>query len=262
MIEDRGFTGNLRSRIRLGSALTASLCAVAMVLAVVAAGCGSDNGTSSPPSSHFSFSTNGQGLWVANGTNVLEFAGPYKSRTPNTAPAITLSNTSGFTSTQGVQFDSAGNLWVVDGGDTTATPAGTHAASLNKFTQAQLSPGGTLNLTPNVALTSTALTFPQQAVFDTEGNLWVTNNVLPTNNAGVLMFTPAQLTAGGAQTPFGALENATFTGPLGLAFDTTGNLWVANNGGTTIFEFSAANIAIVRAGGGHAVAPSITLSTT
>src|SRR5208337_4077170 len=31
-----------------------------------------------------------------------------------------------------------------------------------------------------------------------------------------------------------------FNGPLGIAFDASGNLWVENNGGTTIVEIAAA----------------------
>ena len=84
---------------------------------------------------------------------------------------------------------------------------------------------------PNVALTSTALVFPQQAVFDTAGNLWVSDN----GANAVYVFTAAQLAAGGSQSPTVTITaNPAFSGPLGITFSANGALWVANNARTTI----------------------------
>ena len=58
-------------------------------------------------------------------------------------------------------------------------------------------------------------------------------------------FTPAQLAAGGLITPNLTLTSTiAFTGSWGFAFSpVTGNLWVANNGGTSIEGFAAASLA-------------------
>ncbi|MGH9830738.1 MAG: hypothetical protein ACREDR_46625, partial [Blastocatellia bacterium] len=134
-------------------------------------------------------------LWVANGTDVLEFdPGDFKKGTHQNKPHRTLNRMSGFGAPQGVNFDVNGDLWVIDGG--TLAAGGTVAPALDEFTPTQLN-----NLkkkkdrtpTPNVALTSSAFVFPQQAVFDANGNLWVSDN-----GANVVyVFTAAQLTAGG-----------------------------------------------------------------
>jgi|HubBroStandDraft_6_1064221.scaffolds.fasta_scaffold115437_3 sugar lactone lactonase YvrE len=178
-------------------------------------------------------------LWVANGTNVVEFI-PSQLVTPGVsdpAPHIVLNSATGFGAPQGVQFDANGNLWVLDGGNgTTVGPA------LDEFTAAQLAALGTTpNPTPNKTITYTGIKFPQQAVFDAAGDFWVADNMANE----VVEFTPAQLAAGGLLiTPNLTLTSTiAFAGPLGIAFSPlTGNLWVANNAGTSIEGFAAASL--------------------
>lgn len=249
-------------RDRLSRATTASFCAIMMLMAVVAAGCGGSS-SSSPPPHHFSFTID-QGIWVANGTNVLEFTSPFTSRTPNITPttAITL-NSTGFLSTQGVLFDTSGDLWVIDGGALATSSTGDAFPALDEFTADQIATGGTLPLTPAVQITgdATTLGFPQQAVFDSVGNIWVTDN-----SAGdVDVFSASQLVDGGNVAPFATLTTTTqtdvFDGPLGIAFDSSGDLWVANNADTSIFEFSATTVAAVLGGGTQSFEPDIILSS-
>ncbi len=52
--------------------------------------------------------------------------------------------------------------------------------------------------------------------------------------------------------------NPAFNGALGIAFDPSGDLWVANNGTTTIFEFNAS--VLPTASGSVTLTPNITLS--
>ncbi|MGH7836408.1 MAG: hypothetical protein ACREQC_01135, partial [Candidatus Binataceae bacterium] len=55
-------------------------------------------------------------LWVANGTNVLEFSPSNLRRGVNgSKPRLTLNSATGFGAPQGVVFDTAGDLWVIDG---------------------------------------------------------------------------------------------------------------------------------------------------
>jgi hypothetical protein len=125
---------------------------------------------------------------------------------------------------------------------------------------------------PVATITSASFNFPQQAVFDAAGNLWVSDH----NNNSVLAFTAAQLAQTGAtvDVPVVTLTSAAFNGPLGIIFDSSHNLWVANNGsvggaagatspiGTTIVEFAAANVPAVTAGAtaSPVLTPDVTLS--
>ena len=230
--------------IRLSS-LIAPLCAVAMTMALAVGGCGSSN-NSSPSPKHTPTTTPSPtptlsvALWVANGTNVLEFA-PSQLLVPGaTSPIPTLTNNSAaFGAPQGVTFDSVGDLWVIDGG--TVAAGGTIPPALDEFTPAQLSALSTNPApAPNVQISFIGFKFPQQAVFDTKGDLWVSDN----GSNAVFEYTPAQLAAGGANLlpNAGFISSVPFTGPLGIAFDATGNLWIANNGDTSIFEFNAASL--------------------
>jgi sugar lactone lactonase YvrE len=201
-----------------------------------------------------------KGLWVANGTTVLEYIpSQLTSGVVNAAPHVMI--TGGAVGTpQGVTFDSSGNLWVMDPGATVGGVANTPA--LLKFSSTQLTALATTDSPDPVAIiTSTSLAFPQQSVFDGKGNQWVTDH----NNNTVLVFTAAQLMATGtnATVPAVVISSAAFNGPLGIVFDSSGNLWVANNGGvpvagsttgamsvtgTSILEFSAAHLPVPGSG--------------
>jgi hypothetical protein len=192
-----------------------------------------------------------KGLWVANGTTVLEYIpSQLTSGVVNAAPHFVISGGAVGTP-QGVTFDSAGDLWVMDPGATVNGVANTPA--LLKFSAMQLAALKTTpSPEPTAIITSTSLAFPQQSVFDSKGNQWVSDH----NNNTILVFTAAQMMATGtnATVPAVVLSSAAFNGPLGIAFDSAGNLWVANNGGvpgangamsaagTTIVEFAAAHL--------------------
>jgi sugar lactone lactonase YvrE len=183
-----------------------------------------------------------QALWIANGTNVVEFAKFQAVR--DVMPRVSL-NSSVFGAPQGVVFDSKNDLWVIDGG--TAIMGGTIPPSLEEFTEAQL-----MNLkadptpTPTVQITSTDLVFPQQAVFDDAGDLWVSDN----GANAVFVVTPSQLASGvlpGGHFSTAIESNPSFNGPLGIVLH-DGNLYIANNGTTTIFEFNADHLPSVGSG--------------
>ena len=211
-----------------------------------------------------------KGLWIANGNNVVEFVpAQLTGGVQNVAPRHTISSGT-LGSPQGVTFDGAGNLWVMDPGamiNGQATPA------LLKFSAAQLAALGMTNgPEPATIITSTSLAFPQQSVFDAQGNQWVSDH----NNNTILVFTAAQLGMTGTNNlmPAVIISSAAFNGPLGIVFDGAGNLWVANNGdvpgnnntaspvGTSIVEFAKANLPAVSTTGMLTpdLMPSITLT--
>jgi len=194
-----------------------------------------------------------KGLWIANGNNVVEFVpNQLTGGVQNVAPRRTIS--SGALGTpQGVTFDAAGNLWVMDPG---AMVNGQATPALLKFSSAQLAALGMTNgPEPAAIITSTSLAFPQQSVFDAQGNQWVSDH----NNNTILVFTAGQLAMTGTNNlmPAVVITSAAFNGPLGIVFDGAGNLWVANNGevpgnnntmspvGTSIVEFAKANLPAV-----------------
>lgn len=243
----------------------ALLCAGLLAMALpILTGCSSSSGkpyTLSGP----------QALWVANGANVLEFASTSLTTTGSSAAAPSLIvNSSAFVATQDVVFDTSGDMWIVDGGNI-LTSGGTSEPALYEFTYAQLSgmkPGS--SVTPNVTIRSSAFIFPQQAVFDGKGDLWVSDsgaNTVPGANK-VYEFTSAQLMASGANVvpniaitsnpAFDSGFGASYVSALGIAFDAAGDLWVANNGANTIFEFNAA--ALATASGSVTLTPNVVLS--
>ena len=249
------FSGNTWSRhSRTGAAL------LALGAGVLLAAC-----------KHNSNTTVTKGLWIANGTDVLEFIpSQFTGGVVNMAPHL-VNQSATLGAPQGVTFDSAGNLWVMDPGAVVNEVPNTPA--LVKFTAAQLNALATTpKPVPVEVITSTSLNFPQQSVFDAAGNQWVTDH----NNNTVLVFTAAQLMATGvnATVPAVVISSAAFNGPLGIVFDSMGNLWVANNGGvpgegnapasangTTIVEFAKANLPTPGSGMlTPDLTPSITLS--
>jgi len=193
-------------------------------------------------------------LWIANGTNVVEYLSTQLGANGATVPEATLSSTA-FGAPQGVRFDKSGNLYVIDGG--TVSAGGLTKPAIEKFTPTQLAAAaaGSTNQVPTALVTSTSFVFPQQAVFDGSGNLWVSDS----GADSVFEFSAAQIANGGNQVPVTTLgATPGFSGPLGIAFDGSGDLFVANSGGTTIDEFTSA--ALGAQTGDVTLAPFITIS--
>ena len=184
-----------------------------------------------------------KGLWVANGTNVVEYnPAQVGAGTGATAPHVSI-NSEVFGSPQGVAFDPMGNMWVVD---TAANIKGTATPALYEFSAAQLAALATDNAPEPVAvITSAFVQGPRQIVIDVLGNAWIAD---PTANA-VLTYTAAQLGQMGSQAvaPVLVISSDQFANPSGIAFDSAGDMWVANSGtaaaaGTTIVEIKKAKI--------------------
>lgn len=178
-------------------------------------------------------------LWVANGTNVVEFLpSQLTNGTSAPAPHLTLASTV-FGAPQGVAFDGFGDLWVIDGGNIAS--GGTAMPAVYEFTVQQLSNLSKNNApAPAVTIQSTSFKFPQQAAFDGRGNLWVSDS----GSNAVYVFLRSQLTASSpTAVPETIMTSSTaFSGPIGIAFDRGGDLFVANNGGNTIYGFKASSL--------------------
>jgi len=195
------------------------------------------------------FSTNdgatvgSKGLWVANGTSVVEYnPAQLGGGAAATAPHVSI-NSEVIGTPAGVAFDPMGNLWVAD---PAAMINGAATPALYEFSAAQLAALATDNSPEPVAIiTSTFMQGPRQIVIDTLGNAWIAD---PTANA-VLTYTQAQLSKTGTNAvgPVLLITSSQFSGASGVAFDSSGDMWVANNGttataGTTIVEISKTHI--------------------
>jgi hypothetical protein len=90
--------------------------------------------------------------------------------------------------------------------------------------------------------TSTGLSGPQGLAFDSSGNLWVSdeanNRVLEykapvsTGEAASLVIGQSSFTTSAAATTSTGLNN-----PIGLAFDSSGNLWVADSANSRVLQY-------------------------
>src|SRR5208337_2172431 len=145
----------------------------------------------------------------------------------------------GLTYPAAVAFDSSGNLWVADYSNNRVleytTPFSTDEAASLVIGQSSFTGTGS-------ATTSTGLWGPAAVAFDSSGNLWVADY---SNNRVLEYTTPfstdeaASLVIG--QSSFTTSVSATTStgswGPAAVAFDSSGNLWVADVGNSRVLEY-------------------------
>jgi sugar lactone lactonase YvrE len=202
-------------------------------------------GSGDPRPFGVAFDTTGN-LWVAlsHGNLIAEYSVSQLS-TSNLAatPAFTLDGNGGaLNQPAGLAFDGNGNLWI----------ANAAANTVVEFSAAQLAPGGALSVGPGgtpvpfvtIAASAGSLNGPLGLAFDFSNNLWVAN----ANGGTVVKFTASQLAASGTPTPAVTVRDTvgSIVGPIGIAFDAIGNLWVANGntGHNTVVAFAPGQIAV------------------
>jgi sugar lactone lactonase YvrE len=225
-----------------------ALLATGVAMTFGAASCGGSSGGPLP------FLV-GDGVWVADeipnteseAPQIDEFStGQFLNGVRNIAPrkAITnggKGNVPPFFFPKDTLFDSSGDLWVVDGGGGELNTG----AALFEYNPSQLK-GHNGEITPAFFLTSNGnFEFPQFGVFDASGNLWVSDSTA----GAIFEFTHEQLTAtppGGDQDPNITLidtqDENELSSPIGLIFDSSGNLWVADNENNQILRFNSSTL--------------------
>jgi sugar lactone lactonase YvrE len=167
-------------------------------------------------------------LWVGKWghANLAEgFTSPQLAVAGSVVAADTIGAASSELTSAGTAFDSAGNLWVTDYID----------QQIHKFTPAQLASGASM---PAVSISTQKE--PWGIALDARGNLYVGFY----NGNYVLQYAASDVAgwSGALTDPPAALSIATHNGPLGLAFDAQGNLWVAGFDVPLTYEIAASQL--------------------
>jgi len=188
-------------------------------------------------------------MWVADYINsrVLEFQPPFSTgmqasivigHSTFTDSSYAYTGKTGLDGPTGIAFDSSGNLWVSD------------LARIMEFSPpfsngmaASLVIGQTGFNTYESGTTSALLYRPSSIAFDASGNLWVAD----TRNNRTLEFARPFSTGMNASTVIGqtsftathscSTSQSSMCSPVGVAFDSTGNLWVTDSLGNRVLEF-------------------------
>ena len=184
-------------------------------------------------------------LWITDDSEqVLEFTSrqlkKLKANSNSPSPAVTISSSS-FSNIIGCNFDSAGNLWLVDEGN----------KSVDEISTTQLQAGGPINPPHRIITDSAEFDYPDFLAFDKSGNLWVSDE----NASSLLAFSPSQQASGGTQTAVVKISGGSLDDPGELAFDNHGNLWVTNYDGDTVVMFAKKDL-----GASGSPASAVTLS--
>ncbi|HST07520.1 MAG TPA: NHL repeat-containing protein [Gemmatimonadaceae bacterium] len=183
-------------------------------------------------------------LWVANFGNHTIVRFESSELASSGAAASTLFIDTGV-NPSALAFDASGNLWV----------ASIQSNKIFSYNHLQQQTAGVLE--PNIVINTngTSVQHPSGLAFDAAGNLWVAS----LTNSLIDAFTPAQLTASGSPNPTITLSSnaaGSLAGPVSLAFDSDGSLWVMEDGGT-LNKFARASLQ--QSG---APAPALTLTVT
>jgi sugar lactone lactonase YvrE len=174
--------------------------------------------------------------------------------TPGPATASALGGPSG------LAVDSAGNLYIADGGGA--------AASANPYVE-KVTPGGTLSILAGNGTrgqpvagpaTSSPLRTPTGVTIDAAGAVFIAdaaaNVVAKLTPAGALSTFAGKSTGAAGQPTTGTATNSKLNAPTGVATDAAGNLYIADAANNRVEEVTPADRLSVFAGIGISGAPS------
>jgi hypothetical protein len=206
----------------------------------------------------------GGNLWVTNfdGNTITEFSqsqlNSLKAHTSDLTVAVTISEDAGnfLDGPEGIVFDSSNNMWI----------GAEDGQVVLEYTPEQYAANG--SPTPNIILNADTFSFssPSHLAFDSAGNLWVTDEDLDNGNGGtgeIFRYTKSQISGLKPGTnnvdPVFGIGYSQFGEPETLAFDGSGNLWVADEQDNTVDQFSASQLA--GTGLGQNLTPRVVLSS-
>ena len=188
-------------------------------------------------------------LWVSDSSNnrILEYKSPLvDGESASVVLGQSTFTTSACSTTQtglcnpfGIAFDKVGNLWVADRQNNRTLQ---YKPPFSDGESASIVIGQSSFTSGACATTQGGLCFPIGLSFDKAGSLWIADNF----NARLLKFAAPFSDGELASLVIGQIGfttkacAATLTGlchPWGMAFDSSGNLWVADAGNNRVLEF-------------------------
>ena len=142
-----------------------------------------------------------------------------------------------------IAVDSSNNIWVADANDYYVEKFSTSGTFISQIGTSGYANGHLL--------------FPWGFAFDTTGNIWIAdtgnNRVQEFTSSGSWMQTIPSSGCGNVS-PAGCTASATngqFSSPKGVAFDSSGNLWVADYGNHRVQEFNSSGSYLFAIGAGY-----------
>ena len=143
----------------------------------------------------------------------------------------------------GIAIDSSHNIWVANTGDYWVEEFNNSGTYISQIGGSGYGNGKLIN--------------PWGVAFDATGNIWVTdglnNRVQQFTSGGSWMQTIPSSGCGNVS-PAGCTASATngqFSSPKGVAFDSSGNVWVADSGNNRIEEFNSSGSYLTAIGAGY-----------
>jgi sugar lactone lactonase YvrE len=228
------------------------------------------NGSVTPNASNFldpgfvAFDSHGN-LWVADESDgrVLEFAPPFTSGESasivlgtssfNINAGLNSPNSTNIGEPSGLAFDSSGNLWVSDWINNRIlefkAPLSTDENATTVLGQDNFTSGNN----PDSVASQSDLSGPEGIAFDSSGDLWVADSMyyrvvefkapLTTGESESLVIGQTNFTTGAQDIPgcphacSATTSPSSLDGPVAVAFDSSGNLWVSDPHGGRILRF-------------------------
>ena len=188
-------------------------------------------------------------VWVGIGTEVSSSSGEIRMyraadlASPSPSPAVTLTSPD-LGTPRSLAFDASGNLWVADQFNHT----------ILRFDASRLGANYTGAADYKIENFGGHMTTPTGLAFDAAGNLWVVSfhgtnaSDAPSDSPGqILKFKASQLSGSGGYNGRAAMiiydnsananDKNSLYGPISLAFDASGHLWVSSKLGDFIARF-------------------------
>lgn len=196
-----------------------------------------------------SCSTGSKYIWVTDGDTsriqAFNTSGTYQTKFGTTGTADGDIEVPG-----SIAQDASGNLWVSDYSDNRVEKFNSGGTYLMAIGAGYNGVGGTKD---SSGTGSGRFNYPYVAKVDASGNIWVAdynnNRVQEFNSSGTFL-----LAVGSGYQGIGGTIGASgttagkFTGPMGIAFDSSSNVWVVDNDNNRVQEFSSSGTYIGQLG--------------